>query len=122
MLMLSKISESCSSADVVPVLQKCRQDGLGIERPEIMWGWKIEKLIQNLVNEEPKKEIVNTGWYVLSEKCILWNKSAFTLFEAIRQYLILHLKGKNVDYTSRYEDCILLSGEWVKFCGLWKLG
>lgn len=54
MLMLSKISEGSSSADV-PVFQKCRQDGLDIEKPYITWSWKIEKLIQDLVNEKPKK-------------------------------------------------------------------
>lgn len=41
-------------------------------------------------------------------------------FEAKRQYLILHLKGKNVDCTSGYEDCILGSSDWVKFSGLLK--
>lgn len=54
MLMLGKISEDCNSADV-PAFKKYKQDGLNVERPDIVWGQKIEKLIQDLVNKEPKK-------------------------------------------------------------------
>lgn len=54
MLMLSKISEDCSSADV-PTFKKYEQDGLDVERPDVIRGRKIEKLIQDLVNKEPPK-------------------------------------------------------------------
>lgn len=54
MFMLSKISEDCNSADV-PTFKKYKQNGLHVERPDIIWGWKKEKLIQDLVNKELKK-------------------------------------------------------------------
>jgi len=50
MLVLSKISEGCNSADV-PTFKKYKQDGLDVERPDIIRGQKIEKLIQDLVNK-----------------------------------------------------------------------
>lgn len=52
--MLSKISEDCNGADV-PSFKKFKQDGLDVERFDIIWGQKIEKLIQDLVNKEAKK-------------------------------------------------------------------
>lgn len=79
MLMLSKILEDCSSANVVPAFRKCTQDGLDVERPNIIWDRKTEKLIQDLVNKETKKEVFNTSWCVLSEKYTLWNKYTVTL-------------------------------------------
>ena len=52
--MLSKISEDCNSADV-PAFKKYKQDELDVERSDIIWGQKIEKLIRDLVNKETPK-------------------------------------------------------------------